>query len=173
LGSIPGASVSEHPSSGRLASSKDKTVLIYCGVGLRGYLAERILRQKRLDRRVHLSGGYKTWQAATERQDNPGAHETRPGKAASCAEPSVQRAVADRGALTYGEGTGAPEGIAARGAGTIVHVDACGLQCPGPIMRLKAEIDKAAEGSRILLSATDPGFGRDVQSWCKLTGNSW
>jgi TusA-related sulfurtransferase len=24
---------------------------------------------------------------------------------------------------------------------TIVQVDACGLQCPGPIMRLKTEID--------------------------------
>jgi NADPH-dependent 2,4-dienoyl-CoA reductase/sulfur reductase-like enzyme/peroxiredoxin family protein/rhodanese-related sulfurtransferase/TusA-related sulfurtransferase len=173
LGSIPGASVIPNTElRDRLAEvPKDKTVLIYCGVGLRGYLAERILRQNGWTDVFNLSGGYKTWQAATERQDNPGAHETRPGKAASCAEPSVQRAVADRGTLTYGEGTGAPEGIAARGAGSVVHVDACGLQCPGPIMRLKAEIDKAAEGSRILLSATDPGFGRDVQSWCKLTGN--
>jgi peroxiredoxin family protein/TusA-related sulfurtransferase len=38
-------------------------------------------------------------------------------------------------------------------------------------MRLKTEIDKAEEGTRILVSATDPGFARDAQSWCKLTGN--
>ena len=72
--------------------------------------------------------------------------------------------------MTYGDGTGAPES-AKSGMGKTVHVDACGLQCPGPIMRLKAEIDKAEEGTRILLSATDPGFARDVQSWCNLTKN--
>jgi peroxiredoxin family protein/TusA-related sulfurtransferase len=38
-------------------------------------------------------------------------------------------------------------------------------------MRLKTEIDKAEEGTRILVSATDPGFARDVQSWCNLTNN--
>ena len=172
LGVIPGAVVIPNTElRGRLSEvPKDRTVLVYCGVGLRGYLAERILRQNGWTDVFNLSGGYKTWQAATERQDNPGAHETRPGKVAPRTEPAGQRPAADR-AVTYGEGTGAPEGVGPGGARAVVHVDACGLQCPGPIMRLKAEVDKAEEGSRVLLTATDPGFGRDVQSWCKLTGN--
>jgi peroxiredoxin family protein/TusA-related sulfurtransferase len=38
-------------------------------------------------------------------------------------------------------------------------------------MRLKTEIDKLPEGGRIILSATDPGFARDVASWCNVTSN--
>lgn len=177
LGTVPGAVVIPNTElRARLAEvPKDKTVLVFCGVGLRGYLAERILRQNGWTDVRNLSGGYKTWQNAVERQDNPGAHETRSGKAAgtaaTCADPSAAKAFADRGALVYGEGTGAPEGFSKGGAGKTIHVDACGLQCPGPIMRLKSEIDKAEEGTRVLLSATDPGFARDVQSWCKLTNN--
>lgn len=40
---------------------KDKTIFIYCEAGLRGYLAQRILRQNGFDKVSNLSGGYKTW----------------------------------------------------------------------------------------------------------------
>lgn len=39
---------------------RDRTVVAYCAVGLRGYLAERILRQNGFDVR-NLSGGIATW----------------------------------------------------------------------------------------------------------------
>ncbi|NBK24212.1 MAG: pyridine nucleotide-disulfide oxidoreductase, partial [Spirochaetia bacterium] len=58
-----------------------------------------------------------------------------------------------------------------RSENKIFKVDACGLQCPGPIIRLKKEIDNLEQGDRIVIKASDPGFGVDVQSWCKLTGN--
>ncbi|MFA6507990.1 MAG: DsrE/DsrF/DrsH-like family protein, partial [Treponemataceae bacterium] len=173
LGAIPGSVVIPNTElRARLSEvPKDKPILIYCGVGLRGYLAERILLQNGWTDVKNLSGGMKIWQVATERQDNPGAHETRAPKISAHAEPSMARAASDRGTIVYGDGTGAPEGITKSGSGKTIHVDASGLQCPGPIMRLKAEIDKAEEGTRILLTATDPGFARDVQSWCKLTNN--
>jgi peroxiredoxin family protein/TusA-related sulfurtransferase len=63
-----------------------------------------------------------------------------------------------------------PESFAAKSQ-TIVQVDACGLQCPGPIMRLKTEIDKLPEGGRVVIRSTDPGFVRDAGAWCKVTGN--
>lgn len=170
LGSIPGAvCIPNTELRNRLSEvPKDKTILIYCGVGLRGYLAERILAQNGWTDVANLTGGYKTWSCAVERQDNPGRMDSRPS--VSCTDATSPRQTADR-PLVYGEGTGAPEGLRAGGALKTVHVDACGLQCPGPIMRLKAEIDKAEEGTHILVSATDPGFARDAQSWCKLTGN--
>ena len=52
-----------------------------------------------------------------------------------------------------------------------VKVDACGLQCPGPIMRIRQEIDAIGEGDRVEMVSTDAGFCRDVQSWCSTTGN--
>ena len=50
-------------------------------------------------------------------------------------------------------------------------VDACGLQCPGPILKLKESIDAIEYGERIEVTATDPGFYNDVASWCKVTGH--
>jgi len=43
----------------------DKKIIIYCQIGLRGYLAHRILRQSGFDNVVNLSGGFKTWDVVT------------------------------------------------------------------------------------------------------------
>ncbi len=53
----------------------------------------------------------------------------------------------------------------------IIRIDACGLQCPGPIQRLKAEMDKLKPGDTLCITATDPGFVADVPAWCNTTGN--
>jgi len=42
---------------------KDKNTFIYCEAGLRGYIAQRILRQNGYDNVANLSGGYKLWNA--------------------------------------------------------------------------------------------------------------
>jgi NADPH-dependent 2,4-dienoyl-CoA reductase/sulfur reductase-like enzyme/rhodanese-related sulfurtransferase len=40
---------------------KDKNIYIYCEAGLRGYLAQRILKQNGFDNVFNLSGGYNLW----------------------------------------------------------------------------------------------------------------
>ncbi len=40
-----------------------KTIYIYCQAGLRGYLAQRILKQNEFDKVFNLSGGYQLWKA--------------------------------------------------------------------------------------------------------------
>jgi len=52
-----------------------------------------------------------------------------------------------------------------------LEVDACGLQCPGPILKLKTEMDKLSPGDQLREIASDPGFAKDVESWCRMTGN--
>lgn len=52
-----------------------------------------------------------------------------------------------------------------------VSVDACGLQCPGPIMKLSEAVKKASDGDRIEIKTTDPAFASDVEAWCRRTGN--
>lgn len=42
---------------------KDKPVFIYCQIGLRGYLAYRILKQNNFGEINNLSGGYSLWEA--------------------------------------------------------------------------------------------------------------
>lgn len=44
---------------------KNKTIYIYCEAGLRGYLAQRILRQNGYNKVANLSGGYILWKACT------------------------------------------------------------------------------------------------------------
>jgi rhodanese-related sulfurtransferase len=43
------------------AIPKDKTIYIFCEVGLRGYLAQRILNQNGFNKVYNLSGGYSSW----------------------------------------------------------------------------------------------------------------
>jgi rhodanese-related sulfurtransferase len=43
----------------------NKTLYIYCEAGLRGYLAQRILRQNGFNNVFNLSGGYQTWKNCT------------------------------------------------------------------------------------------------------------
>jgi NADPH-dependent 2,4-dienoyl-CoA reductase/sulfur reductase-like enzyme/rhodanese-related sulfurtransferase len=42
---------------------KDKNIYIYCAVGLRGYLAHRIVKQSGFEKVFNLSGGYFLWKA--------------------------------------------------------------------------------------------------------------
>ncbi len=44
---------------------KDKKLYIYCEAGLRGYLAQRILRQNGYEKVANLSGGYYLWKTCT------------------------------------------------------------------------------------------------------------
>lgn len=49
---------------------KDKDIYVFCQVGLRGYLAYRILTQRGYTRVRNLSGGYKTYHFAAQKQSS-------------------------------------------------------------------------------------------------------
>jgi rhodanese-related sulfurtransferase len=61
-GAIPGSTLIPLGSlRGRLAElPRDREIVAYCAVGIRGYLAERILKQEGFKAR-NLSGGFTTW----------------------------------------------------------------------------------------------------------------
>ncbi len=63
-GSIPGAiNIPVDDLRGRLNElPKDRDIYIYCQIGLRGYLAQRILLQNEFTRVYNISGGYKLWE---------------------------------------------------------------------------------------------------------------
>ena len=53
-----------------------------------------------------------------------------------------------------------------------IHVvDASGLLCPMPIVRLSQRIKEIQPGEIIKLIATDPGMKEDVPAWCRSTGH--
>lgn len=51
----------------KLASlPNDKTYFVYCAIGLRGYIGQRIMRQSGFDNVYNLSGGYTLWKTTTD-----------------------------------------------------------------------------------------------------------
>lgn len=124
---------------------RNKKIVIFCAVGLRGYLAQRILMGRGYADVWNLSGGYQIYSLATMPVLN-----VRRRESSSC--PTVPLRTADE-------------------CRQVIKVDACGLQCPGPIMKLKKAMDSATVGDRVEVQATDAGFPRDAGAWCKSTGN--
>lgn len=127
---------------------KEKEYLVYCKVGLRGYLACRVLSQHGFRCR-NLTGGYETYQASL------GIFKKRP---------VVRDMKDDTGVRAEPPAGGAP-------ATLVKEIDACGLQCPGPILRIKNEMEKVSPGEAVRISATDPGFVTDIGAWCQSTGH--
>ncbi len=54
-----------------------------------------------------------------------------------------------------------------------VSVNACGLQCPGPVMKLGEAVRNAQDGDIIEIKTTDHAFSADVEAWCRRTGNGF
>ncbi len=50
-------------------------------------------------------------------------------------------------------------------------LDCSGLQCPGPIMKVFQTIKDMQDGEILQVSATDMGFARDIEAWCKRMDN--
>jgi peroxiredoxin family protein/rhodanese-related sulfurtransferase/TusA-related sulfurtransferase len=133
--------------------NKEKKIYVYCAVGQRAYLGCRILMQKGFSRVYNISGGYKTWEDVSLKQSNIEGPEYRIGK---------DDYIYQFGA--HGDQQDEEEGVN-------INIDASGLQCPGPIMKLNKEIKNIPPKSTIQITATDPGFLKDVKSWCNVTSN--
>ncbi len=124
----------------------DKNIYVFCAVGLRGYLALKILAARGFKKAKNLSGGYKTYSTAVAPITNKKFNTVAEDKI----DMETQRRMQEIETL---------------------KIDACGLQCPGPILKIKQAIDSIREGERIEMTATDAGFARDAQAWCNSTGN--
>jgi rhodanese-related sulfurtransferase len=72
LGVMPGAKhIPLHQLRARIDEvPKDRAVYVYCAVGLRAYVACRILMQRGYKAVYNITGGYKTWETATMKQSN-------------------------------------------------------------------------------------------------------
>lgn len=51
------------------------------------------------------------------------------------------------------------------------YTDLCGLSCPGPLVKVKENMDKIGNGEVFKAKASDPGFYNDIQAWAKSTNN--
>jgi peroxiredoxin family protein/rhodanese-related sulfurtransferase/TusA-related sulfurtransferase len=149
LGQIPGTI---HIPLGQLRErlgelDPQKEVITYCSVGLRAYMALRILKLNGFKNVSNLNGGYRIYQAMQAELNSKGdavkvSHENETAQ--------------NRAAISQDS----------------IKLDLCGLQCPGPIMQVFRKMNELPHGAILDVCATDPGFSSDIASWCQRTGNT-
>ena len=123
---------------------KEGKVILFCNTGYNSYVASRILIQKGFNNVYSLAGGISLYKEL--KKDKDGA--VKKEKVYSLAK--------------------AKENFSTNH----IKVDACGLQCPGPIMKVASKIIEVNDGDILEVTSTDRGFKSDIDAWCESTGNT-
>ncbi|GAA0744442.1 CoA-disulfide reductase [Clostridium oceanicum] len=122
---------------------KDKEIWVYCQAGLRGYIACRILMAKGFKVK-NISGGYKTYTMSkfVPKKINKISKGNNEMKKSKVKEDEY------------------------------LILDACGLSCPGPLMKVSNKMNDMKDGEFLKIKASDPGFYEDIKSFAKRTNNN-
>lgn len=171
-GHLPGATLVPLPElRSRLDElPRNRPIGVYCQVGLRGYVAARILRHHGFDAR-NVSGGYKTYCAfhpPNDGRDGPGPGGSGGGSGVECPPHACEQRTDDTG-RTIRESR-APR---ATDSATLPEhtLDVRGQCCPGPIVAVGKTLATLHEGQVLRVLATDAGFSADIDTWCRRTGH--
>lgn len=138
---------------------RDRKIIVYCQQGKKGYFASCILRQNGFTRVYNLSGGYKLYAGASRQYqaidilDDKGIVDLEYIYSSKRESLSMQKP---------GHQDNDPIEL---------NIDATGLSCPGPILKLSKGIKSINDGQYLLITASDAGFYNDVDTWCRRTGN--
>lgn len=121
---------------------RDKKVVLFCNRGFQSYVASRILLQNGFENVYSLTGGYSFYKEQLKNKNGVTLKHNNQNQNATIA--------------TY----------------KAIKLDACGMQCPGPILKISEEIKNIQDGDTIEISTTDSGFYSDIEAWCQSTGNT-
>lgn len=139
----------------------DQEIVVSCQVGLRGYIAARMLEQHGYRVR-NLDGGYKTYAYGNG---------LNKGSSSAAADVRTDGAVSDEG-VPQEPAYKLEESVSAKPAQTaVMQLDVCGLQCPGPILKVRESMATMNPGDRLEIQATDFGFASDIQRWAQKMGH--
>lgn len=131
---------------------QSKEILEYCQIGLRGYVASRILTQNGFKVK-NIDGGYKSasmFNFVPTKVDN--LDNTK--RSIIDSDTQVVKGEVQKGVNEYDR-----------------SLDVCGLCCPGPLIQVKASLDQLNDGQILKVTASDPGFYEDIKAWCSKTNN--
>ncbi|MFA5879961.1 MAG: DsrE/DsrF/DrsH-like family protein, partial [Candidatus Margulisiibacteriota bacterium] len=131
----------------KIKQFQNSKIIVYCNQGKIAYFALAILLNHNLKNVFNLNGGYKIYHSTTLNQENTDVFNNE----------IIDKKDDINIGLTQGD--------------KIIKIDACGLQCPGPIMKLNQAIIDSNVGDIIELETTDYGFKNDVGVWCERTNN--
>ena len=127
---------------------KDKTYVVFCGIGVRAYNATRTLANHGFKHVLVYPGGTRLY------------HATHKKPVPVIQLPTLEQPIAKKEEFTM------PADVKK------ISLDCIGLQCPGPIVKVYEAINTMNDGDTLEVSASDPGFVRDIGAWCQTTGNT-
>ncbi len=128
---------------------RDSQIITFCAIGVRSYNAARILMEHGFQNVKVYPSGTRFYQSMHYKESE--------------VTPMTASRIDDSGNLAAPQ---VPQ-VAAR-----MRLDCSGMQCPGPIMKVFEGMKELKDGEMIEVSASDPGFARDIASWARRTGNT-
>ncbi len=126
---------------------RNKLIIPFCAIGVRSYNAVRILMQRGFTNVKLYPAGTHFYQSTHYQQFDAGSAAGAP--------------ISDSGYMETPDA-----------AVTAMRLDCSGMQCPGPIMKVFETIRDMKDGEVMEVTASDPGFARDIRAWCRRTGNT-
>ncbi len=146
---------------------KEKLVIPYCAIGVRSYNAARMLMNNGFKNVKVYPAGTNFYKSAFHDRNLPAAGQTATGGSSPSSNSGDKSKSEGTGADTPGHTDIDLDKIVAK-----QRIDCSGLQCPGPIMRVFQTIKDMKDGEILQVSATDMGFARDIEAWCRRMGNT-
>ena len=166
----------------------DKPVVVFCRVGDWSEQVTEILADRGYDA-INLDGDQYTYReylgSLPQQREYAGDDgDARPekqarGSAATLSIPAAAQQISLRGPEHESKSTGAADSAASHGSNGdtdgaqphAVFVDAKGLKCPGPIVKIADTLRPLPIGTRLTAEATEDAFLSDIAVWCERTGN--
>lgn len=125
---------------------RSKEIITFCAIGVRSYNAARILMQNGFTNVKLYPAGTRFYQSVHPQT-----------------ETSVFTAPVTISNSGHADNADIPTAA--------MRIDCSGMQCPGPIMKVFETMKNMKDGEVMEVSASDPGFARDIGAWCRRTGN--
>lgn len=126
---------------------KKKEYIVLCSLGIRSYNAARVLMQNGFERVLVYPCGTRYYQS-THFKGEPMQPPETPSQAQTLADAALDEALVS------------------------IRLDCVGMQCPGPLMKVFDTIKTMNDGEVMEVFASDPGFLKDIDAWCRRTGNT-
>lgn len=137
--------------------NKNAKIIVFCAVGVRSYNAARMLMEHGFNNVMVYPAGTSFYKAVYYKHFN---------------NLDINQITRESNINPVDNSPKKPEVNNLNNIKASIQVDCSGLQCPGPIMKVFETMKKINDGDIIQVSATDSGFAKDVEAWCRRTGNT-
>ncbi|MBR1598835.1 MAG: DsrE/DsrF/DrsH-like family protein [Lachnospiraceae bacterium] len=147
---------------------KDKTVYVFCRVGDWSEEVTEILTDRGYDA-VNLIGGFKAYKEHLEQNGSDALVKAQPNDEHSSRNEKDNDVNSEHSSLNGNRDIVNSGAVVDKSKA--VYIDAKGMKCPGPVVKVADTIRNLQDGRQVHVEATEDAFASDIAVWCSRTGN--